>query len=92
MSSDREKELTREIRALKTEIEKLKARNEAWFRLSLELRTGLTSALAYTKLLIRRRENLDPLLLAEALDSIQNELREAVRRVCDLKTLRHPSD
>jgi|LakMenEpi03Aug12_release.lakeMendotaPanAssembly.Ray.scaffolds.fasta_scaffold242612_1 hypothetical protein len=90
MNQDRETELKNQISLLKSELEKVKARNEAMVRVGLELRTVITSALGYTKLLIRRRDEKDPKLLADALDSLHGCLQQALRQVCELWSPRRP--
>lgn len=54
---------------------------------SHELRTPLTSIQGYTKLLQRRGTNIDPTLLAEALQTISDESGRLIRLVSDLLQL-----
>jgi signal transduction histidine kinase len=54
---------------------------------SHELRTPLTSIQGYTKLLQRRRGEIDPQLLAEALQTISDESGRLIRLVSDLLQL-----
>lgn len=91
MKTNREEELEKEIARLKTGLKIAKARGVAMIRVGLELRTRLTSALGYTKLLIRRRENIDPLLLTDALDTLHAQLKDSVKQICDLGTFNHPA-
>jgi signal transduction histidine kinase len=54
---------------------------------SHELRTPLTSIQGYTKLLQRRGNNIDPVLLSEALQTISDESGRLIRLVSDLLQL-----
>lgn len=54
---------------------------------SHELRTPLTSIQGYTKLLMRRGDNIDTNLLAEALQTVSDESGRLIRLVSDLLQL-----
>ncbi len=84
MSED--KDVRQENAQLKIQVKNLEGKITSMLDMSHNLRSSITSTSAYAKLLLKRTDELDPELLADALSRIENHSAESVRLVGEIQS------